>query len=210
MLDINFSIPLQLQTMKISISLPPPPPFVKLEVNNLAYQFSLYEVELCKRTRVVDPHCFQCGSGASILVQCEYGTRDTQPKIVKFYNWKKIIIIRSKIAMYFHERCPSPSYRRSDQPSKENSQLFKMKQILFLYLWAIFDRLDPDPDGQNQSESMRIRINNSAYRTLHKTFFIHVPDRPLPPHPADSYKIRVLQVSATVQSSCCLIRYRYQ
>ncbi len=71
----------------------------------------------------------------------------------KIYSWNFLYtFFWSKTAIYLSLGLPKgrPSYRRSLQPSKENIQQFKTWKFLyfFLFLWVIFDPLDPDPSTQ--------------------------------------------------------------
>ncbi len=134
MLDINFSIP-QSQKMKISISPPSLPWNMKLTISHNSSN-SMKNWEL------------QYGSGSSIFCQCEYGSRDRQPKIVKFYNWNKSY--------------PYLLDQRLHCISMKQPALKRKHPALFFCCVGHFAHLDPDPDGQNQSQSMRIQINNSA------------------------------------------------
>ncbi len=70
-------------------------------------------------------------------------------KLKKKYNRKKncLLFIKNWNLLIFRPSKGHPSYRRSLQPSKENIQHFKKRNLLTFYqfLWVVFALLDPDP-----------------------------------------------------------------
>jgi hypothetical protein len=67
---------------------------------------------------------------------------------------RKLNIFGSKttIHLFLSLHKGRPSYRKSLQPSKENIQHFKTRSSSkFLFLWAIFALLDPDPESVSGS-----------------------------------------------------------
>ncbi len=138
---------------------------------------------------------FQCfgsvfiwyGSESNILgwipIRIQSGSRfwNTDPDPIRIQvlmtkNWKKFtatknyILFRSKSTIYLSQGLQKgrPSFRRSLQPSKENSQNFKTWNFLiFFYFYGSFFpswiRIGiPDPLTWLYPDPIRIRIRNTA------------------------------------------------
>jgi hypothetical protein len=111
--------------------------------------------------RVSDPHWFNADPDtdpdpAFVLIadpDSGSGSRLLWQKIdKKLLLKKKLYFFGSKTTIYLSLGLYKgrPSYRRSLQPSKENIQYLKTWKFwtFFIFLWIIFDLLDPDPDPQ--------------------------------------------------------------
>ncbi len=107
------------------------------------------------------------GSGSSIFSNFWSGSRSqcgsgfsSRSRVLMSKNWIKLTagnflyIFWSKIAIYLSLDLPKgrPGYRRSLQPSKENTQhTFKTRKFFTcLFLSVIFALPDPDPDSATQ------------------------------------------------------------
>ncbi len=101
-----------------------------------------------------------CGSGASISsatrsIWIRIRIQDFDDKIEKNNSAKIFFFLFLIIKCYFLGLYEGSSYRRSIRPQKEHPALAKIKFInCFLFFWAIFAILDPDPDTQHWSYEM--------------------------------------------------------
>ncbi len=101
---------------------------------------------------------YNCGSGSRIRIpDPDPGfddlklTKNLQLEIQFLFSWSKIAIY---LSLGLHKG--RPSYMRSLQPSKENTQHFKTwKFWTFSIFWVTFALLDPDPQFECGSRSSK-------------------------------------------------------
>ncbi len=122
-------------------------------------------VDNTSTTSVVDPHCFECGSGSSIFWQCGYGSGSvSESRVLMTKIWKTLTA--ENFFLYFFDknflglRKGRPNYRRSLQTEKENIQYFKTRNF-----FPFMGHHCPPGSGSIRTKWLQIliRIQNTGY-----------------------------------------------